>query len=106
MSNKDNKNILNYLHNAINKSKHNKYKYIEPETVTYSSDTVCSCDFSICKCHLDNPANRLSVEGYGRMEDELSDIQQEDYDAVYGRQDTVYNQFDSNDDLPKQAGRE
>lgn len=103
---------LNKRNNGIRK--HNKYEYIEPVVEQFSSDTVCDCIYSICKCDRDNPANRISDEGFGRVQDELSDIQQEDYDAVYGldslpkmfgNNDIINSQFDSNDDLPEQAGR-
>jgi len=104
---------FNKRNNGI--KKHNKYEYVKPETEVFSSDTACNCIHSICKCDRDNPTNRLSDEGFGRVQDELSEVQQEDYDAVYGldslpklfgNNDIINSQFDSNDDLPKQAGQE
>ncbi len=81
-------------------SNRNKYRYIKRETEVFSSDTVCNCSYVYkCKCSKDNPVNRLSDEGFGRVQDELNPVQQEDYDAVYGRQDTVDSSFDSNDDI-------
>ena len=82
------------------RNKHNKYEYINRETEVFSSDTVCNCSYVYkCKCSKDNPVNRLSDEGVGRVQDELNPTQQEDYDAVYGRQDTIDSSFDSNDDI-------
>jgi len=97
-----------YRNRNDGRGKHDKYEYIQPEFEQFSSDTVCNCSYGICKCDRDNPAVRLSEEGFGRMEDQLSDVQQEDYDSVYGldslpllfgNNDIVSSQFDSNDDI-------
>ena len=91
------------------RNKHNKYEYINHEAEVFSSDTVCNCSYVYkCKCSKDNPVNRLSDEGIGRVQDELNPTQQEDYDAVYGLDklpllfndpDIIDSNFDSNDDI-------
>ncbi len=65
---------------------------------TYPDTESCDCDYRNCNC------NSL-VEGSGRIEESFDFENQTDDEAIHGRKGIVDSQFDSNDDLPEEAGK-
>ena len=64
----------------------------------YPELNKCDCGYRDCNC------NSL-VEGSGRIEESFDFENLTDDEAVYGRKGIINSQFDSNDDLPEEAGK-
>ena len=59
----------------------------------------CDCGFRNCNC-------KDLTQGSGSFESNFSNESREDYEALHGSNDRLEgNQFDSNDDLPEEAGK-